>query len=53
MRRRHALVEEALVAFVFWRATDLSPWPGVALGEAVAISWGVILIVLTSPSRGR
>jgi hypothetical protein len=65
MHRRHALVEEAvvatvalsllstLVAIVFWGTTGLSPWPGVVIGEAVAISWGVILIVLTSPSRRR
>lgn len=65
MQRRHALIEEAvvatvalsllgaLVAFLFWSTTGLSPWPGVVLGEAVAIAWGVILIILTSPSRGR
>lgn len=65
MHRRHALIEEALVAAValsllgalvaavFRVATGLSPWPGVVFREAVAITWGVILIVLTSPSRGR
>ena len=65
MRRRHAVVEEAivaaialsllaaLVAFLFWRATGASPWPGVVIGEAVAISWGLIIIILTPPSRGR
>ena len=65
MHRRHALIEEALVAAialsllgalvaaVFRAATGLSPWPGIVLGETFAITWGVILIVLTSPSRGR
>ena len=65
MHRPHALIEEAavaavalsllgtLVAIVFWRTTGLSPWPGVVIGEGIAICWGVILIVLTSPSRRR
>jgi hypothetical protein len=65
MHRRHALIEEAfvaalalsllgaLVAALFQITTGLSPWPGVVLGEAVAITWGVIMIVLTSPSRRR
>jgi hypothetical protein len=41
------------VAALFQITTGLSPWPGVVLGEAVAITWGAIMIVLTSPSRRR
>ena len=65
VRSRHPLIEEALVAtvcltllasliaFVFWAATGTSPWPGVVLAELVAMTWGVILLIIASPNRGR
>jgi formate/nitrite transporter FocA (FNT family) len=65
MHRRHAIVEEAvvaaialamlgtLIAGVFWFATGRSPWPGLVLAEAVALGWGLLLVVITSPSWDR
>ncbi|HEX5479295.1 MAG TPA: hypothetical protein VFY79_06195 [Dehalococcoidia bacterium] len=64
MHRRHAPIEEALVAAValslarrargrgLLGTTGLSPWPSGAFGEAVAVTWGLILIALPA-SRGR
>ena len=65
VRPKHPVLEEAmiaacalgllaaLIAVVFWRATGVSPWPGVIVAEAIAVTWGLILVILTSPSRGR
>jgi formate/nitrite transporter FocA (FNT family) len=65
MRRRHPILEEAIVASValafvatfialtYWLSTGLSPWPVVVLCEIVAFGWGVILVVVTSPSWNR
>ncbi len=43
----------AFIATIFWYATGRSPWPGLVLAEAVMFTWGVILVVVTSPSWGR
>jgi hypothetical protein len=65
VRRLHPLIEEAvvatvcltllsaLIASVFWAATGASPWPVVVLAEVVAMTWGVILLIIASPSRGH
>ena len=65
MSRRRALIEEALVAAVglavisglidaiFWLSTGRSPWPALALAECVTFGWGLILVVVTSPSWSR
>jgi formate/nitrite transporter FocA (FNT family) len=65
MSRRRALVEETVVAAVglavisvlidaiFWLSTGRSPWPGLVLAECVAFGWGLILVVVTSPSWSR
>lgn len=65
MHRRHAIVEEAVVAAiglvmsgafiagVFWLATGRSPWPGLVLAETAALGWGLLLVVGTSPSWNR
>jgi formate/nitrite transporter FocA (FNT family) len=64
-RRRHPVLEEAAVAAIglmllaafisttYWLSTGESPWPGVVLGEAIAFTWGVILVAIASPSRHR
>jgi hypothetical protein len=65
MHRRHAIVEEAVVAAIalvmlgafiagaFWFATGRSPWPGLVLAEGAALGWGLLLVVITSPSWKR
>jgi formate/nitrite transporter FocA (FNT family) len=65
MRRRHPIIEEAIVASlalaligaiiaaIFWRSTGMSPWPGLVLAEAFAFTWGLLLVVITSPSWNR
>jgi formate/nitrite transporter FocA (FNT family) len=65
MHRRHAIVEEAVVAAValamigafiagvFWFATGRSPWPGLVLAEVATFAWGLLLVVITSPSWNR
>jgi formate/nitrite transporter FocA (FNT family) len=65
MHRRHALIEEAvvaaialaiigaLIAAIFWFSTGRSPWPAVVIAEALAFGWGLILVVVTSPSWTR
>jgi formate/nitrite transporter FocA (FNT family) len=65
MHRRHAILEEAVVAAiglavigafiagVFWLATGRSPWPGLILAETVTFGWGLLLVVITSPSWNR
>ncbi len=65
MRRRHPIVEEAVIAAiglaligvfiagVFWFATGRSPWPVLVLAEATAFAWGLVLVVVTSPSWRR
>ena len=65
MRRNHPIVEEAIVAAIalallgafiatiFWFATGRSPWPGLVIAEVVMFVWGLILVVVTSPSWGR
>ena len=42
-----------LLALFFWLATGLSPWPVVVLGETAGLGFGVALLALTSPRRGR
>lgn len=42
-----------LIALSFWLATGLSPWPLVVLGETAGLGFGVALLALTSPRRGR
>jgi hypothetical protein len=41
------------VAGVFWVTTGISPWPGVVLGETAGLGFGVAILALTSPRRGR
>ena len=65
MHRRHPVLEEAavlavglallgaVIASVFWFATGRSPWPGLVLAEAAALGWGLLLVVITSPSWHR
>lgn len=65
MRRRHPIIEEtvvaaialalvsAFIAAIFWFATGRSPWPGLVIAEAVMFAWGLILVIVTSPSWGR
>jgi formate/nitrite transporter FocA (FNT family) len=65
MSRRRALIEETVVAAValavisgfidgiFWLSTGRSPWPGLVLAECVTFGWGLILVVVTSPSWSR
>lgn len=43
----------ALVATIFWFSTGRSPWPGLVIAEAVMFAWGLILVVVTSPSWER
>ena len=64
-RRHHPILEEAVAASValtlvaafisaaYWLATGLSPWPAVVLCEVVAFAWGLILVIVTSPSWSR
>jgi formate/nitrite transporter FocA (FNT family) len=65
MSRRRALIEEAAVAAIaltvisalidaiFWFSTGRSPWPVLVLAECVTFGWGLILVVVTSPSWSR
>lgn len=41
------------IALIFWLTTGLSPWPMVVLGEVAALGFGVALLALTTPRRGR
>ena len=42
-----------LIALFFWLTTGLSPWPLVVLGETAGLGFGIVLLALTSPRRGR
>lgn len=43
----------AVIAWVYWAVTGLSPWPGLILGEVIGFGWGAALLALTSPrTRG-
>ena len=42
-----------LIALSFWLATGISPWPIVVLGETTGLGFGIALLALTSPRRGR
>ena len=65
MSRRRALIEEtaiatialtvisAMINAIFWFSTGRSPWPVLVLAECVAFGWGLILVVVTSPSWTR
>ena len=65
MRRIDPLIEEliagavamaalgAVLALAFWLLTGLSPWPFLVLGEIVGLGWGIVLLALGSPRRGR
>lgn len=43
----------AVVSLLYWVTTGLSPWPFVVLGETVGLGFGIGLLALTSPRRGR
>lgn len=65
MSRSRALIEETIVAAIalavisllldaiFWLSTGRSPWPALVLAECVTFGWGLILVVVTSPSWSR
>ncbi len=65
MGPRHPIIEEAVVASlalaligafvaaVFWLFTGRSPWPGLVFAEIVTFGWGLLLVVITSPSWSR
>ncbi len=65
MRTLRALAEETLAAAIaltllsvvisltYWFATKDSPWPFVVLAEAVAFGWGLVLLIVTSPTWRR
>lgn len=65
MKRLHPLLEETivaslavgalgvLVALVYWLLTGQSPWPGLVLGEMIGFGWGVLLLVIAAPRRGK
>jgi hypothetical protein len=42
-----------VVAVFYWLITRLSPWPFVVLGEIGGFGFGVAVLALTSPRRGR
>jgi formate/nitrite transporter FocA (FNT family) len=46
-------VISALIDAIFWFSTGRSPWPVLVLAECVAFGWGLILVVVTSPSWTR
>lgn len=64
MRRLDPLLEEVIMATIavtllgaaialFYRlVTGSSPWPGVILGEAAGLGFGIALLALASPRRG-
>jgi hypothetical protein len=41
------------IAIFYWVMTGLSPWPFVVLGEIGGLGFGVAVLALTSPRRGR
>jgi hypothetical protein len=43
----------AVISLLFWLTTGLNPWPFVVLGETAGLGFGVALLALTSPRRGR
>lgn len=65
MKKMRRLVEEvtaasvaltllgAIIAGIFWLATDQSPWPALILAELFAFGWGLILLIATSPTLRR
>lgn len=65
MSRLDPLIEELLVATatmtvlsvvvaVLYRlVTGWSPWPYVIIAEIGGFGWGVVLLTLTAPRRGR
>ncbi|MDE3096580.1 MAG: hypothetical protein KGK07_11370 [Chloroflexota bacterium] len=65
MKRLQPLLEEViaataavgalgvLVGFVYWLLTGQSPWPGLVLGEMIGFGWGVLLLVIAAPQRGK
>ena len=42
-----------VISVLFWRSTGISPWPQVILSEIGGLSFGVVLLVASSPRRGR
>ncbi len=42
-----------IVALLFWLVADISPWPGLVLGEVAGFGFGIVLLTLTSPGRTR
>jgi hypothetical protein len=42
-----------VIAVFYWLMTGLSPWPFVVLGEIGGLGFGVALLALCSPRRGR
>ena len=65
MSRRRARIEEtaaaavaltaisALIDAIFWFSTGRSPWPVRVVAECVTFGWGLVLVVVTSPSWSR
>ena len=43
----------AALALFYWWITGLSPWPFVIIGEIGGFGFGVAVLALTSPRRGR
>ena len=41
----------ALICFLYWFFTGLSPWPFVVLGEMAGFGFGIAILTLTSPRR--
>ena len=41
------------IALAYWLLTGISPWPFVVLGEVGGLGFGVAMLALCSPRRGR